>query len=295
VEQEENQKRPTRVVGKKANGKYQMTVFLMLRRAFTLIELLVVIAIIAILAALLLPALAIVKKHATATSCLNNLKELTLAAQLYAGDNADAIIPNGIGGSPAWVKGNVQGLPGATNPPDITSGLLYHYSGSPKIYQCPGDTIILDGASVPRIRTFSLSCMMGNHEGITGVHDGLVENLKFTNIQAPGPSQALFFVDEQTGSSTNDTSLDDGYFAINYPHGNAAYGGSSGNEYTWRDVPSSRHGDFGQFSFSDGHVQKINWHESTTQNLQGLNADGTDPIDLDYKQIWQSIYPPSNW
>jgi prepilin-type N-terminal cleavage/methylation domain-containing protein len=94
-------------------------------RAFTLLELLVVITIIAILAALLLPVLATAKKHATAISCLNNLKELTLAAHLYAGDNADVIIPNGIGGKPAWVEGNMQGLTGATNLPDITSGLLY--------------------------------------------------------------------------------------------------------------------------------------------------------------------------
>jgi prepilin-type processing-associated H-X9-DG protein len=175
------------------------------------------------------------------------------------------------------------------------SGLLYHYSGSPKIYQCPGDTIILAGSSAPRVRSYSLSCMMGNNEGITGVHDGVVENLKFTSIQMPGPSQALFFVDEQTGTSTDTTSLDDGYFAINYPHGNPAYGGSSGDEYNWRDAPSSRHGDFGQFSFADGHVAKINWLESSTKDLQGGHADGTSPVDLDYKQIWQSIYPPSNW
>ena len=272
-----------------------MTIVRMPRRAFTLLELLVVIAIIAILAALLLPALATAKKHATAIGCLNNLKELTLAAHLYAGDNADAIILNGIGGNPAWVEGNVQGLPGATNLTDITSGLLYRYSGSPKVYQCPGDMTILSGASAPRIRSFSLSCMLGNNEGITGVHDGLVENLKFTSILIPAPSESLFFVDEQTGTSASTTSLDDGYFAINYPHGNPAYGGSSGDESIWRNVPSSRHGNFSQFSFADGHGEKINWLEPTTQELQGDNADGTSPVDLDYKQIWQSIYPPSNW
>jgi prepilin-type N-terminal cleavage/methylation domain-containing protein/prepilin-type processing-associated H-X9-DG protein len=266
------------------------------RRAFTLIELLVVIAIIAILASLLLPALAAARKGALGASCLDNLKQLTLAACSYVGDYADAIVPNAPGGPTSWVMGNVNGLPGATNLSDITNGLLYGYAGSPKVYQCPGDTVFVAGSSAERIRSFSLSCMMGNNEGTASdVHPGAPENLKFTQIQSPAPAQALFFVDEQTAANPTDTSLDDCYFAINYAHGNSLYGGSGGNRYTWRNLPSSRHGNSGQVSFADGHAAKMKWLEAKTKTLQGGNVNGTPPVDLDLQQIWQSIYPPSQW
>ena len=273
------------------------------RAGFTLIELLVVIAIIAILAALLLPALARSKQQALAASCINNLRQLTLAAQMYAGDNGDKMAPNALGGDESWVQGDMTVMAEATDVWWITNtlSLFYAYAGSARVYQCPADIIPMNGTSVPRVRSFSMSGMMGNNLGTAGdVHPGIPENLKFVQVISPGPAQALLLMDEQTNPNIGLQSLDDCYFAINAANG-TGYGGGGGNLYSWRNIPSSRHGNYGQMSFADGHAAKIRWVEPKTQTLLGTGPGGSEaiagtaPYDLDLKQIWSSIYPPGNW
>jgi prepilin-type N-terminal cleavage/methylation domain-containing protein/prepilin-type processing-associated H-X9-DG protein len=103
--------------------------------AFTLIELLVVIAIIAILAAMLLPALASAKERAIRTRCLANLKQINLSLQMYAGENK-SYLPTGAGGSYwAW---DIPWGPGNSMMANV---------GTYKIFYCPGTAIRFDDSN----------------------------------------------------------------------------------------------------------------------------------------------------
>ena len=107
------------------------------KRAFTLIELLVVIAVIAILAALLLPALSRAKETARRTECVSNLRQVNLAVRFYADDCSDSLpvlpdpnpYPNGVG---AYYKQLVKGYLGLTGPA----------SPNEKVFMCPSDRIM---------------------------------------------------------------------------------------------------------------------------------------------------------
>jgi prepilin-type N-terminal cleavage/methylation domain-containing protein/prepilin-type processing-associated H-X9-DG protein len=96
------------------------------RWAFTLIELLVVIAIIAVLASMLLPALSTAKSRALATFCLNNTKQLALAAHLYSGDNQE------------WLPPIQAAIPGGET---CWRPFLFRYAASPGAYDCPAEKV----------------------------------------------------------------------------------------------------------------------------------------------------------
>jgi prepilin-type N-terminal cleavage/methylation domain-containing protein/prepilin-type processing-associated H-X9-DG protein len=212
---------------------------------FTLIELLVVIAIIAILAALLLPALSQAKNSAWTTACASNLRQLNVAWQTYADDNQGRLPLNISGGAPStlgaldvvgsWVIGNAQV---DSDPTNLTSGTLYPFTPNYKIYHCPADHSTIYGQpSIQRIRSYSMEEYLG-YPAALSIYP--TAPLKISQIKFD-TSSIFLFLDEIEGG------IDDGMFGIQY------------TGQIWINMPAQRHSYGGNLSFCDGHTERWKW------------------------------------
>lgn len=207
---------------------------------FTLIELLVVIAIIAMLMAILMPALRAVKDQARRVHCVSNVKTLSLAWLMYKDENDDKLVGGNTANQPhMWVFRPPSGATIEQKKDAIREGALFPYVGDAvDVYRCPADQRQKD----PRQFAFRSFSIAGGANGQDWA--GSVQATKYSDIR--NPAIKYIFLEEIDTRGYNM-----GSWVLNF------------NPPRWVDPLAIWHNEQSTMGFADGHSDMHKWHDKS--------------------------------
>ncbi|MGE5609024.1 MAG: type II secretion system protein [Bacillota bacterium] len=249
-------------------------------RGFTLVELLVVIAIIAILVAVLLPALKKAQDAAWRVNCAADLKSLTTAWMAYSEDNK-GMLPDAWPDRPSakqypWMLGSrVWGNKYGNTEAALKDGSLYKYVRSIKVFRCPGD-------ATPRLNSYSINGYLNGEGNPNGQHrDGTPDLVVINRTKIERASECFVFIEGgDLRGTTEALNLQTCYNVGSYI---VPRKGDS-----WVDPPGMWHAMGANISFADGHVIYRHWDNRATQTMRVDQFNLTTPNNGDLKWL-QSV------